>query len=175
MKRLALLDEDAAQHVRIFSSAHSPALEKIAGDRLTYGLPDSADIEAASVVLVAGLPRQPAEKIAQTARALGRLVNVEDVNDLCDFYFTANIRRGELLIAVSTSGASPTLARKIRDRIAKDFGPEWAGRVRELSDMRLSLKAKGASMRELIDAAEAYLRDKGWLGDKVSPDKDEAA
>jgi precorrin-2 dehydrogenase/sirohydrochlorin ferrochelatase len=109
-------------------------------------------------------------KLASQARALGKLVNVEDVNDLCDFYFTANIRRGDLVIAVSTSGASPTLARKVRDAIATRFGPEWEARVKELSALRLSLKAGGASLREVMDSTESYLQEKGWLSQK-----DEAA
>lgn len=170
IKRLAYLDEDGAKHLRVFSDNPSPALRAAAGDRLTERLPAQDDIASASVILIAGLPREQAEKLAMQARHSGRLVNVEDINELCDFYFTANIRRGDLVIAVSTSGASPTLARKVRDFIAGRFGPEWEERVRELASLRLSLKAKGASMREVIDATEAHLKAKGWL-----VGKDEAA
>jgi precorrin-2 dehydrogenase/sirohydrochlorin ferrochelatase len=163
-KRCALLAEYDAAQVRVFSDEPSAALEKIPG--FVHGLPSADDMMQAAVILVAGLPRPQAEKLASQARALGKLVNVEDVNDLCDFYFTANIRRGDLVIAVSTSGASPTLARKVRDRIAELFGNEWAERVRELSALRLSMKSKGASMREIMDTTEAYLSEKGWLSGK---------
>ncbi len=129
-------------------------------------LPTRDDIRSHSVILVAGLPREVAEKIVREARAQGKLVNVEDINDLCDFYFTANVKRGDLIIAVSTNGASPTLARKIRDAIAAQFGEEWAGRVRELSDLRKTLKTAGASMKEVIEKTERHLKDKGWLSDK---------
>jgi precorrin-2 dehydrogenase/sirohydrochlorin ferrochelatase len=174
LRRLAYLDEDNAAHVRVFSANASAELKEKAGDRLTERMPTQAEISAASVVLAAALERPDAEKIAGWARAAGKLINVEDVNDLCDFYFTANVRRGELVIAVSTSGASPTLARKVRDAIAARFGVEWAGYVRELSDLRLSLKSRGASMKEVIDATEAHLSEKGWLDDNA-PRKDEAA
>lgn len=127
-------------------------------------LPTAEDIRAHSVILIAGLARDLAEKIVTEARAQKKLVNVEDINDLCDFYFTANVTRGDLVIAVSTSGASPTLARKIRDAIADMFGEEWAGRVRELSDLRKSLKSAGASMKEVIEKTERHLQEKGWLG-----------
>jgi len=115
------------------------------------------------VIMIAGLNRSVSETISAKARADGKLVNVEDINDLCDFYFTANVRRGELVIAVSTSGASPTLARKVRDRIAGYFGAEWGERVRILSDLRKSLKAGGAGMKEIIEKTETFLVEKGWL------------
>lgn len=169
-KRLAYLDEDGAKHLRVFSDNPSAYLREAAAGRLVERLPTASDMESASVILIAGLPRAQAEQLAKLARGKGRLVNVEDVNDLCDFYFTANLRRGDLIVAVSTSGASPTLARKVRDHIAGLFGYEWEGRVRELANLRLSLKAKGASMREVMDATEARLKEKGWLADK-----DEAA
>ncbi len=124
---------------------------------------DAGDLKNATVVMVAGLAREQAEAIATAARAAGKLVNIEDVNDLCDFYFTANVTRGDLVIAVSTSGASPTLARKIRDRIAALFGEEWSARVHEISQYRLRLKSEGADMKTTINATEDFLQKKGWM------------
>ena len=147
-RRLAQLKDAGAAHVGVFENT----------------LPDAEDIAKHSIILVAGLAREVAEKIVTEARLQKKLVNVEDINDLCDFYFTANVTRGDLIIAVSTSGASPTLARKIRDMIALQFGEEWKERVSELSDLRRNLKATGASMKEVIEKTERYLREKGWLG-----------
>ncbi|MGE0753653.1 MAG: bifunctional precorrin-2 dehydrogenase/sirohydrochlorin ferrochelatase [Alphaproteobacteria bacterium] len=123
----------------------------------------AADIAKASIVMVAGLPRDEAERITTTARIAGKLVNVEDVNDLCDFYFTANVRRGDLIIAVSTSGASPTLARKVRDAIGRIFGEEWEVRVQEAAEKRAEWKKQGKSMQEMMAASEALIEEKGWL------------
>lgn len=124
------------------------------------------DMVGAAVVMVAGLPRAQAEEIVQQARAAGKLVNVEDINDLCDFYFTANVRRGDLVIAVSTSGASPTLARKIRDRIASLFGEEWAARVREIADLRKNWKAEGDDMKTVVAKTEQHIV--GWLEEEAA-------
>lgn len=124
-----------------------------------FATPD--DVRAASVVLVAGLPREEAEKIVGLAHAAGKLVNVEDVNDLCDFYFTANVTRGDLVIAVSTSGASPTLARKVRDWIGVRFGEEWADYTRELKTLRKEWKDEG---RNVMATSEDHIKKKGWLG-----------
>lgn len=163
VKRLAYLDEAKAGNVRVFCAAPSEELRQVAGTRLVARAATEEDVKAATLVLVAGLPREQAEELYGLAKKHGKLINVEDVSDLCDFYFTANVRRGDLVIGVSTSGASPTLARKLRDALAVKFGEEWAERVKELSQLRLGMRAKGAGMKEVIDATEAYLAEKGWL------------
>lgn len=120
-------------------------------------------IAISNIIMIAGLPREESEKISAAARAAGKLVNVEDINDLCDFYFTANVRRGDLLIAVSTGGASPTLSRKIRDYIAGKFGEEWKERTEEIKNFRLSLKTKNKTTAEVLQESEKFLAEKGWL------------
>jgi precorrin-2 dehydrogenase / sirohydrochlorin ferrochelatase len=172
LKRLAYLDEAGATQVRVFSPAPSDLLKAAAGERLAPRLPDADELRDFRLILLGGLERSVAEPLVHAAHALGRLVNVEDVNDLCDFYFTANIRRGDLVIAVSTSGASPTLARKMRDYIAAKIGPEWSARVQELAQLRQKMKKEGASMRDIMDTTERHLVEKGWL---PGNDKGEAA
>src|SRR5689334_108702 len=81
-------------------------LEKRRCQLTEYGAAHFVDtMEQAIIVMVAGLPREQAERIVKQAHDRGKLVNVEDIHDLCDFYFTANVRRGDLVIAVSTCGA----------------------------------------------------------------------
>lgn len=119
--------------------------------------------DESQIVMVAGVERTLAEEIAAQARHQKKLVNVEDVNDLCDFYFTSNVRRGDLMIAVSTSGASPTLAKKVRDAIADRFGGEWEERTKITAQLRRSLKESGAGMKEVMQKTEAFLAEKGWF------------
>ena len=79
---------------------------------------------------IVGLPDDEAAALAALARSERVLVNVEDRPALCDFHSVAEVRRGDLLLTVSTGGASPGLAARIRARLAADFGPEWAERAR---------------------------------------------
>jgi precorrin-2 dehydrogenase/sirohydrochlorin ferrochelatase len=116
-----------------------------------------------NIILVTGLTREASEKIAAAGRAAGKLVNVEDMNDLCDFYFTANVKRGDLLIAISTGGASPTLARRVRDHIANKFGEEWKERTEEIKNFRTHLKANNKTTSEVLQESEKFLVEKGWL------------
>jgi precorrin-2 dehydrogenase/sirohydrochlorin ferrochelatase len=64
------------------------------------------------------------------------LCNVVDVPELCDFFYPAVMRRGDLQIAISTSGQSPLLAQRIRKHLEQQFGPEYAGWVRALGNLR---------------------------------------
>src|SRR6266508_2972476 len=81
-------------------------------------------------------PEQRAAIFAE-ARARGVLVNLVDDTDHCDFAAPAVVRRGELVIAVSTGGRSPALASRLRRLLEERFGPEWEelsallGEVRE--------------------------------------------
>jgi precorrin-2 dehydrogenase len=112
---------------------------------------------------IADLPADAAAALAAAARAQGVLVNVEDRPELCDFRNAAELRRGDLLIAVSTNGASPGLAGAIRDRIGALFGPEWAARVAALGARRRAWRAAGHGLPELARRTAAAIAEAGWL------------
>ena len=163
VKRLRALEEGGAQHLRIFSPAPSAELSAAAGERLIRALPALDDIARAALILVVGLEETQAEDIARRARELLIPVNVEDVTHLCDFHFPAMVRRGDLLLTVSTGGQSPTLARLLRDYLAAHFGPEWEGFTQEVAALRNELKAKGASMQEVLTRTGDFIDAQGWL------------
>ena len=101
--------------------------------------------------------------MAQAARAAGALVNVEDVVELCDVHLPALVRRGDLTIAISTAGRSPALARRLRRRIERQYGPEWAGRLAELAEARRQWRGEGLSPGEVSRRSDAFLDEKEWL------------
>ena len=84
------------------------------------------DLGAIFLVISATDDRDVNELVAKEARRQGTLVNVVDVPDLCNFYVNARVRRGDLTISVSTGGASPALAGKIRREIEGVYGEEYA-------------------------------------------------
>jgi precorrin-2 dehydrogenase/sirohydrochlorin ferrochelatase len=73
---------------------------------------------------------------ARDARDLGCLVNVVDCPALSNFIVPATLRRGELSIAVSTGGASPALARRLREKFETEFGEDWAVYLDALAEVR---------------------------------------
>ncbi len=150
--------------VPIFLTGEGEAFEKRKRQLTEHGATKLVcHMEEAAVVMVAGLDSSVSGIIAGDARAAGKLVNVEDVPELCDFYFTSYVRRGDLLIAVSTNGASPTLAKRVREKIAGLFGEEWANHTRVMKELRERLRGEGKSMQEVMAASDAFLDEKGWL------------
>ena len=91
-------------------------------------------------------------QVAEDARAAGVLVNVVDRPELCDFIVPAQVRRGDLLIAIATGGAAPALAKRLRERLEKEFGPEHATLLEVLREVREDLKKRNvpADLRRRI-------------------------
>ena len=94
------------------------------------------DLDGVSLAVVATASRSVNETIYREARRRGVLCNVVDVPEYCDFYYPAVVRRGDLQIAVSTGGQSPSLAQKIRQQLERQFGPGYARWVAELGATR---------------------------------------
>jgi precorrin-2 dehydrogenase/sirohydrochlorin ferrochelatase len=59
-----------------------------------------------------------------------------DDPEYCDFYYPAVVRRGDLQIAISTNGQSPSLAQKLRQQLERQFGPGYARWIAELGETR---------------------------------------
>jgi precorrin-2 dehydrogenase/sirohydrochlorin ferrochelatase len=81
-------------------------------------------------------------RVAADARAAGALVNVVDRPALCDFIVPSVVKRGSLVIAVSTGGAAPSLARRLRERLERQFGPHYAIYVEVMGQVRRDLQAR---------------------------------
>ncbi len=97
---------------------------------------ETDDLNRAFLVVVATSSRPLNERIYHEAQRRGVLCNVVDVPDLCDFFYPSVVRRGDLQIAVSTAGKSPSLAQKLRQQLEKQFGPAYAAWVAELGETR---------------------------------------
>jgi len=129
-------------------------------------LPETVSDEALAglqLLFVAGLPEGEARELASRARRLKVLVNVEDVLPLCDFHVPAIVRRGDLLLTNSTGGQVPGLARRLRESLADQFGPEWTGRLKELGTARAKWRAQGLSPTEVSEQVREMIARMGWL------------
>jgi precorrin-2 dehydrogenase/sirohydrochlorin ferrochelatase len=127
----------ARARVVVVSPEVGAALESVAVEvhRRPYR---EGDLEGAYLAFAATDSREVNAAVAREAKERGIPVNVADRPSEGDFALPSTLRRGKLQVAVSTGGASPTLARKIKDELEEVFGPEWAGIVEELGRNRLS-------------------------------------
>ena len=131
--------------------------------RLLDGAVPDALLAGLDLLFVAGLGEGESRDLATRARALGVLVNVEDVLPLCDFHVPAVVRRGELLLTASTGGQVPGLARALREVLADEFGPEWTGRLKELGLARAKWRAEGLSPSQVSQNVRDMIVAMGWL------------
>lgn len=81
-------------------------------------------------------------QIAQEAGEHNILANVADRPQLCSFILPSVLTRGELVVAVSTSGKSPALAKKIREELENYFGPEYEEYLDIMARVRERVRAK---------------------------------
>src|SRR4030042_360098 len=101
----------------------------------------SADLDGMFLVIGATSNEQLNLQIKADADRQGKLCNISDRPEGCHFILPAVVERGDLVIAISTSGKSPAFAKRIRKDLETTFGPEYA----EL------LKLMGAIRRKLLD------------------------
>ncbi|MCK8786211.1 siroheme synthase [Roseomonas sp. NAR14] len=157
LKRLDLLEQSGARRLAIHAPDPLPEMRARAGARLVERLPDEAEIAAARLLFVADLPEPEAARLAVLGRAHRVLVNVEDVVPLCDAYAMATVRRGQLVLAVSTEGRSPAVAARLRRQLAERYGPEWAARLDAVAALRDRLRAEGRRPAEVMAETNAWL------------------
>jgi precorrin-2 dehydrogenase/sirohydrochlorin ferrochelatase len=94
------------------------------------------DLDGVFLAVVATASRTLNGSIYREAQRRGVLCNVVDVPDYCDFYYPAVVRRGDLQIAISTNGQSPSLSQKLRQQLERQFGPGYTEWVKELGETR---------------------------------------
>ena len=86
------------------------------------GFATNFDLTAQNLVIGATDDENVNGQIAKNARARGIPVNIVDDPAGCDFILPSVVERGDLLIAVSTGGKSPALARKVREELEEAYG-----------------------------------------------------
>jgi precorrin-2 dehydrogenase/sirohydrochlorin ferrochelatase len=102
---------------------------------------ESADLDGAFLVIAATENNGTNVQVSGDAEARQMLCNVVDVTHLCNFILPSIVRHGDLAIAVSTGGASPAMARRIRISLGQCYGDEYAVALELLGALREELKA----------------------------------
>ncbi len=168
--------------IRVVSLDASPAVHEWArAGKIELELRSfsAEDLDGAFLAVVSTNSRTLNERVYREAQRRGVLCNVVDVPDLCDFFYPAVVRRGDLQIAISTAGQSPSLAQKIRQQLEKQFGPGYAAWVAELGETRKLILASdldkerkldllhSLASREAIEAALAEMPELAAKGEGV--------
>ena len=147
----------ARAEVVVVSSEIKPELESVAAE--VHGRPYwEGDFVGALLVFAATNRREVNLAVTREARGRDIPVNVADVPSEGDFALPSVLRRGQLQVAVSTGGASPTLAQRIRYELESTFGSEWAGVVDELGRARRDGNRGEEELEEVVEECLSRLR-----------------
>ena len=128
--------KEAGARVTVVSPEFCPEMEKETGiDRIQKKY-EEGFLSGAWVVIASTDDEEVNKKIYYDSVKRGILVNVVDRPEYCSFIVPATVSRGDLSISISTGGASPALARNIRESLEKQFGDEYGVFAKLLSETR---------------------------------------
>jgi siroheme synthase-like protein len=126
--------------VTLIAPLAHPELESLAAEgaitREKRAYAGAADLEGAFMVIAATDDSEVNIGVYDDAERRAMLVNVVDVPPLCNFILPAIVRSGPLAIAISTAGASPALAKRMKREVSELFGEEYARLAVILNDAR---------------------------------------
>jgi len=115
---------------------------------LRSGSFDADILAGALLAIIATGDRDLDRRIATDARSRGVLVNTVDDIPYCDWSAPAILRHGDLTVAFATAGIAPALAVRLRDRVALEIGPEYAGLLEAFGVVRPRIMASGRSFAD---------------------------
>ena len=118
---------------------------------------ETGDIEPFFLVFCTANRREVNQNVAREARERGKLVNVADGPEEGNFSLPAQVRRGDLLLTVSTGGQSPALVRKLRQELAERYGPEYIVLINIMGLLRKEIVTDGTSSDENRKMFESLL------------------
>jgi siroheme synthase-like protein len=137
---------DCGAKVSVISPKPHPKIVRLSKERAIHLIQrdyEPRDLKKAAIAIACTDVKEVNRKVADEAKKAGVLVNVTDDPEPSDFIIPSFFRRGNLTVAVSTSGKSPALARKIRMKLEKSFGEEYSSLLSLIGEVRSTLKEKG--------------------------------
>ena len=142
-KLQAVLQNSPATSITVVAPAINDAVRKLAALHPNVLLLERPyhrrDLETADIAIVAVGDRAVSETVARDAKESGILVNVADTPDLCDFYLSSVIRKGNLKIAISTNGKSPTIAKRLKEELGGMIPDEMESVLNNMQTIRQRL------------------------------------
>lgn len=139
----ALLNNSPAANIKLVALAIT---DEVAELLTQHNIPyhtrafEANDTEGIDLVIVAVNDSTSSSNIYQSCRAKGVLTNVADQPERCDFYLGSVVQKGNLKIAISTNGKSPTIAKRIKETLNETFPEEMEEVLANMQKIRNQLK-----------------------------------
>ncbi len=154
--RVVALEAHAAMHELAREEAHVSLEERAFRD---------VDLDGVDLAFSATGRPEVEDAVLAAARSRGVWINAADDPDRCTFHMPATCERGPLQVAVSTGGASPALAARVRDEVDSILGPEYAAAVELLGRLRSEIEGGPERSRAFADLLDGGLLEALRRGD----------
>ncbi|HEY4154999.1 MAG TPA: TSUP family transporter [Puia sp.] len=171
-KLSAILANAPATLVTVVATEISEPVKQLAGSNSSIRLierpfePD--DLEDKDIVVVAVNDKSVSNYVRVLAKEKKLLVNVADTPDLCDFYLGSIVDKGNLKIAISTNGKSPTIAKRMKEQLNELIPDEIEGVLQNMHTIRQDLKVDFAEKVKQLDDLTKVLSAKQAKLDQIS-------
>ncbi|MFL5741218.1 MAG: bifunctional precorrin-2 dehydrogenase/sirohydrochlorin ferrochelatase [Flavisolibacter sp.] len=120
-----------------------------------------SDLDGIDLVMIAINDPVESERIRKMAVQNGKWVNAADKPELCDFYMGSIVQKGNLKIAISTNGKSPTIAKRLKETLSELLPPELDEVLDHMEKIRSRLKGDFASKVQRLNELTRDLAKEG--------------
>jgi uncharacterized protein len=121
---------------------------------------EEADLDNANLVIAATSDNELNELIVQAAHKRNLLVNIADKPALCDFYLGSIVQKGDLKLAISTNGKSPTVAKRLKEVLNESIPAGIDTTLQQIAELRKTLSGDFANKVKKLNEVTAVLVDK---------------
>jgi len=163
-KLTAVLQNSPEASVTVIALAILPDVHLLAaaynGVRIVQKEFSDTDLDKADIVITATNNSELNKFIRQSAHDRKLLINVADKPELCDFYLSSIVKKGDLKIAISTNGKSPTIAKRLKEVLNESLPDELDTTLQQMSELRNSLSGDFAYKVKRLNEVTSVLVEK---------------
>ena len=162
-KLTAILENSPQTEIRLVAITISEVIKNLAVNLPNIQLTEKSfsidELNGVTIVIVAINDPIESQRIRDLAKQNGKLVNVADKPDMCDFYLSSIVRKGNLKIAISTNGKSPTIAKRLKEVFLELLPDELEGILNNMQQIRNKLSGDFSSkVRKLNSITKTLVR-----------------
>jgi len=158
--RVRLVAREVSEEILILSASH-PNVELVARKFA------NRDLDTVDISIIATDDKDLNESIRLESKLSGIVTNVADTPALCDFYLGSIVTKGDLKIAISTNGKSPTIAKRIRQVFEEDLPEDLPNLLKNMNLFRKTLKGEfSRKVKVLNQLTEELVRNHEGIKEK---------
>lgn len=161
-----ILKSSPGAHITVVAPWVSPEIEQLLAEKGPFDVNiikrpfEPNDIDGHDLIIAATNIKELNQEVQSIAKSKGKLINVADTPDLCDFYLGSIVTRGNLKVAISTNGKSPTFAKRFRQLLEDVLPMETDELLANLRTIRDGLKGNFTEKVKKLNKLTASLVEK---------------